>query len=287
MLPDSYETPLHLPFNRTLLQRDFKFSTPDADPGGPGLLVLLQGDLLVVAGVGTLCLPEETDALLPGILPDLFIGLWQGRPCRLRQLSPELSLPDTLLARALSAGEPQLPIELLSLGGMALQLRHWEQSSRFCSRCGGEMQRLAGEWGKRCRTCSAVHFPHIHPCVIVIVQRPGEVLLTRKAQWAPNRYSLIAGFVDVGECLEEAVIREVREETGVEVDNVRYLGSQAWPFPSQLMIGYRADYVSGDVVAEEKELEDARWFSLDALPDLPPRRSIARYLLDTCLGVRA
>lgn len=285
MLPDSYSTPLHLPFNRTLLEREFSFLPPDADPGGPGVFVLLQGDSLVLeTAPGILSLPEGEASLPAGETPDLFMGLWQGRPCRLRKLDRYSPLPGTLLARSLSAGEPQLPIELLSLGGMAMQLSHWEKSSHVCSRCGGGMLRVAGEWGKRCQKCSAAHFPHIHPCVIVIVQRPGEVLLTRKPQWAPNRYSLVAGFVDVGECLEEAVAREVREETGVEINNVRYVGSQAWPFPSQLMIGYRADYVSGEVVVEEKELADARWFSLDALPDLPPHRSIARYLLDTCLG---
>jgi NAD+ diphosphatase len=109
------------------------------------------------------------------------------------------------------------------------------------------------------------------------------VLLTRKAVWPPGRYSLVAGFLDFGECLEEAVVREVLEETGVLVNNVRYVGSQSWPFPSQLMAGFTAEYVSGEVVVEEKELEDARWFPLTALPALPPKRSIARYLLDNFL----
>jgi NAD+ diphosphatase len=122
--------------------------------------------------------------------------------------------------------------------------------------------------------------------VIVLVRRPGELLLTRKSVWPPGRYSLVAGFIDVGECLEEAVAREVLEETGVRVRNIRYAGSQCWPFPSQLMAGFIADYAGGDVVVEEKELEDARWFPLNALPQLPPRRSIARYLIDTFLSSR-
>jgi NAD+ diphosphatase len=117
--------------------------------------------------------------------------------------------------------------------------------------------------------------------VIVVVRRNDEVLLVRKAEWVAGRYGLVAGFLDMGECLEEAVVREVMEETGIRIKNLRYVGSQSWPFPSQLMAGYVADYDGGDIVIETKELEDARWFPVDALPLLPPKRSIARYLIDT------
>lgn len=285
MLPDSYPSPLHLPFNRSRLERDFVLQPPDLDPGGDGCLLALQGSALVCCGsADNPQLPESVCDLPPGKTADLFLGLWRGRPCRLRILSRSLVLPESFCTEGLTSSAPRLPIELLSLGGLGMQLNHWERNSSYCSGCGGALQRLAGEWGKGCTRCGYAHYPHIHPCIIVIVQRPGEVLLTRKASWAPNRYSLVAGFVDVAECLEETVVREVREETGLEIDNIQYIGSQAWPFPSQLMVGYRADYVSGDVKVEEKELEDARWFALDQLPDLPPKRSIARYLLDTCLG---
>ncbi len=285
MLPDSYMSPLHLPFNRTALEAHFSLQPPDADPGGEGVLLVLRGSELICAGApGQPRLPASRLSLPAGKADDLFLGFWHGEPCRLRILARDSPLPDGLRGEELAAPRPQLPIDLLSLGGMGQQLNHWERNSRYCSRCGGTLQRLPGEWGKGCVACDYAHYPHIHPCIIVIVQRPGEVLLTRKASWAPNRYSLVAGFVDVAECLEETVVREVREETGLEVTNISYIGSQAWPFPSQLMVGYRADYVSGEVVVEEKELEDARWFALDQLPDLPPARSIARYLLDTCLG---
>lgn len=104
--------------------------------------------------------------------------------------------------------------------------------------------------------------------------------MTRKAEWPEGRYSLVAGFLDLGECLEEAVAREVAEETGVQIENIRYIGSQSWPFPSQLMTGFVADYVGGEIVIEEAELEDVRWFPVDDLPKLPPKRSISRYLID-------
>jgi NAD+ diphosphatase len=186
-----------------------------------------------------------------------------------------------LTASDLLAGNPDLPIDLLSLGGLACQILHWEGNSLYCSKCGTAMQRLPGEWGKRCPDCGGHHFPHIHPCVIVIVRKPGEILMTRKSEWPEGRYSLVAGFLDFSESLEEAVAREVMEETGIKINNIRYIGSQGWPFPSQMMAGFVADYVSGEVQVEEKELEDAGWFCVDDLPNLPPKRSIARYLIDS------
>nr|NIQ93706.1 NAD(+) diphosphatase [Desulfuromonadales bacterium]NIR33890.1 NAD(+) diphosphatase [Desulfuromonadales bacterium]NIS40041.1 NAD(+) diphosphatase [Desulfuromonadales bacterium] len=232
---------------------------------------------------GRLALPEggcPDFAAAPG-RPPLFLGMWGGRPCRALALPDSVELPAGYSLENILASEPRIGIDLLSLAGVAAQALHWEKNSRFCSRCGAGMDRLPGERGKKCRGCGYAHFPHIHPCVIVIVRRPGEVLLTRKANWPEGRYSLVAGFLDFGECLEEAVAREVREETGVEIDNIRYIGSQAWPFPSQLMAGFVADWTGGEVVVEEAELEDARWFAVDDLPTLPPKRSIARYLIDT------
>ncbi|MFA5517404.1 MAG: NAD(+) diphosphatase [Desulfuromonadales bacterium] len=278
MLPASFCSPQDLPFNRACLRKNFLPSSPDADPGGRGVYVLLRGtELLVRPGVVP-SLPRQAPPEISASA--VYIGAWNGEPCRAVSLPDHFPLPENLLSENLLAPDPRLPIELLSLGGAAGQILHWEKTSAFCPRCGGGNGRLAGGWGKKCQVCGYDHFPHIHPCVIVLVRRPGEVLLTRKALWPGGRYSLVAGFLDFGECLEEAVIREVREETGVRVHNVRYIGSQSWPFPSQLMAGFTADYAGGEVVVEEAELEDARWFPVDNLPSLPPRRSIARYILD-------
>ncbi|BCR06344.1 NADH pyrophosphatase [Desulfuromonas versatilis] len=282
-LPENYPSPLHLPFNRQCLEGSLQMATSAEDPGGEGAWVLLRGsELLMTSVAGS---PELPAGPLPAGLVDetrepVYIGSWQGRPCRALRLSRQQELPAGLEAHNLLATQPLLAIEQLSLGGLAGQILHWKSNSGFCSKCGAPTDPLPGEWGRKCRMCGYSHFPHIHPCVIVIVRRPGQVLLTRKAEWPEGRYSLVAGFVDFGECLEEAVAREVREETGVRVQNVRYLGSQSWPFPSQLMTGFTAEYLDGEVVVEEKELEDARWFDVDRLPTLPPKRSIARYLID-------
>jgi NAD+ diphosphatase len=282
MLPDGYASPLHLPFNRACLDGRFRLASPDADPGGSGVwLAVRGGDLLVAGSPERPILPAGEFTWREG----LYLGKWDGRPCRMVRLKKEDALPDGLRPENLLAPAPALPIDLLSLGGLARMVLHWERHSRHCPACGAILERLPGEWGKRCLTCAAVFFPQVAPCAIVLVRRPGEVLLTRKPEWPPNRYSLVAGFLEFGECLEEAAAREVLEETGVRVTNVRYLGSQCWPFPSQLMAGFATDWAGGEVVVDTRELADARWFPLDALPDLPPKRSIARYILDSELGL--
>lgn len=276
-LPEFYPSPLYLPFNNEALQAHLQRESPDADPGGEGFWLLLRGSELLLNDL------ELPTSLPTGLDPSgaIYLGRWQGRPCRALAVSRSAALPEGLVPESLQAAEPRLSIELLSLGALAAQQLYWDKNSARCSQCGGEQGRLPGEWGKKCRACGALHFPHIHPCVIVVVRRNDEVLLVRKAEWVAGRYGLVAGFLDMGECLEEAVVREVREETGIRIKNLRYVGSQSWPFPSQLMAGYVADYDGGDIVIETKELEDARWFPVDALPLLPPKRSIARYLIDT------
>ncbi len=281
--PESYPSPQHLPFNHESIKDLFQPQFPEADPGGDGVWLLVRGPELLV---------RELD-LPTGTLPDglstegsVYLGLWRGQPCRVVPVSRKHPVPEGLTAENLQSAEPRLSMELLSVGALGAQVLHWENNSRCCSRCGRQMERISGESGRKCLACGALHFPHIHPCIIVLVRRGDEVLLVRKAEWADGRFSLVAGFVDRGECLEETVAREVLEETGILVQNIRYVGSQSWPFPSQLMAGFVADYAGGEIVVEEKELEDARWFSISALPTLPPKRSIARYLIDTFAVVR-
>jgi NAD+ diphosphatase len=282
-LPASYDSPAHLPFNHTCLNGRFQLAAPDADPGGAGIWLALRGsDLLVAAAAAGPALPAGDWGWGGG----LYLGSWDGQPCRLAHLPREASLPAGLHGESLTAADPALPIELLSLGGLARMVLHWENHSLFCPACGGGLQRIQNEWGKRCAACATHLYPQVAPCAIVLVQRPGEVLLVRKPEWVPVRYGLVAGFIEFGECLEEAAAREVLEETGVTVHNVCYLGSQCWPFPSQLMCGFVADYAGGEITVDTRELADARWFPVDALPALPPKRSIARYILDTELGLR-
>lgn len=282
-LPKHYASPMHLPFNRACLNEQFSLQGPGADPGGPGYGVLLCGSKMLVAKDQNRCVLPYGE--WPGE-PTLYLGRWQGHPCRLITLSHIKELPEELELFGLLDANPQLPIDLLSIGGMGRMILHWQERSRFCGYCGHPTSWLTSEWGRVCASCHAQHtFPAIHPCAIVLVTRPGEVLLARKSNWAENRYSLIAGFQEFGEALEETAIREVAEETGIKVGNIRYIGSQCWPFPSQVMVGFVADYVAGEIQIDKAELEDARWFPVDDLPVLPPRRSIARYILDKTLAL--
>jgi NAD+ diphosphatase len=182
-------------------------------------------------------------------------------------------------------------------GGLAAHatgLLNWHRRHPHCSRCGALTEVADAGHVRRCPQCGAEHHPRTDPVVIMLVTRPGEVLLGRQPSWPPDRYSALAGFVEPGESLEEAVAREVLEESGVLVRGVRYLASQPWPFPGSLMVGFFAEYAGGDVVARDGELEDARWFSraeLEAAADerspelkLPPRLAIARRLIEQWLG---
>jgi NAD+ diphosphatase len=176
--------------------------------------------------------------------------------------------------------------EVWKLAGRAVQLVEWDRNHRFCGRCGAGTERKPDELARVCPVCGLQQFPRISPAVIVRIERGDEILLARSPHFAPGVYSNIAGFVEPGESLEETVVREVREEVGIEVTNVRYFGSQPWPFPNSLMIGFVADYASGDLRLQEGEIEDAGWFTADNLPGLPSRYSIARRLIDEFISRR-
>jgi NAD+ diphosphatase len=172
------------------------------------------------------------------------------------------------------------------LAGRAVQLVEWDRTHRYCGRCGAGTARQAGEHSRVCARCALASFPRISPAVIVRIERGDEILLARSPRFAPGVYSTIAGFVEPGESLEQTVVREVREEVGVEVTNVRYFGSQPWPFPHSLMVGFVADWESGEIRLQEEEIEAAGWFRADTLPALPFPISIARALIDDFIARR-
>ena len=176
--------------------------------------------------------------------------------------------------------------EVWKLAGRAVQIVEWDRNHRYCGRCGTVTERQPDELARVCPRCGLQHFPRISPAVIVRIERGDRLLLARSPHFAPGVYSTIAGFVEPGESLEDTVVREVREEVGVEVRNVRYFGSQPWPFPNSLMIGFVADWASGEIRPQAGEIEDAGWFGLDALPGLPSQLSIARALIDDFIARR-
>ncbi len=166
-----------------------------------------------------------------------------------------------------------------ALAGRAAQVLEWDRSHRHCGVCGTPTELQAGERARICPACKHTSYPRLSPAMMALVWRPGEVLLARSPHYPTRFYSALAGFVEAGESLEDCVHREVAEEVGVSVQALRYYGSQSWPFPHSLMVAYTAQWVEGSIVPQAGEIEDARWFAIDALPDIPPRFSIAGHLI--------
>jgi NAD+ diphosphatase len=174
-----------------------------------------------------------------------------------------------------------------AIAGRAVQIVDWARTHRFCGRCATPTVPSDGDRSMRCPSCGLLAFPRLAPAMITLVTRghgdAQQALLARGVQFRAPMYSCLAGFVEPGESLEQAVVREVREEVGVSVGNVRYWGSQPWPFPHSLMIGFHADWLDGEIDIDPSEIVDAQWFRRDELPNIPPRISIARKLIDAWL----
>ncbi len=167
--------------------------------------------------------------------------------------------------------------------GHGAELLFWDSTTKYCSRCGGTTKH-AGLLMKQCTSCATEIYPHVAPAVIVLVHKGDSVLMVQGLNFRGSFYGLVAGFLEPGETLEQCVKREVLEETGLIIDNIRYFASQPWPYPCGQMIGFNADYVSGEIKLQETELKAARFFTRDALPELPSKLSLARALIDHWLG---
>ena len=207
---------------------------------------------------------------------DLFLGDLDGTPCFARDDRP----PAGTVAMPLRALFGVIADEDFAIAGRALGLTAWDRDHRYCGRCGFATERSTADRVRTCSSCRHASYPRLSPAVIMLVERDGTCLLARNARTKMPFASTLAGFVEVGETLEHAVAREVREEAGIEITDIRYFGSQPWPFTSSLMIGFTARWASGEIVADPIEIMDAAWYAPDALPVVPPKLSIARALID-------
>lgn len=172
-----------------------------------------------------------------------------------------------------------------NIAGRATQITDWYRDHRHCGRCGAVMDRAVGERSMKCRVDGLTSYPRLSPAVIVLVEHPdGSALLARNVAWPQPMYSTLAGFVEPGESLEDCIHREIGEEVGIEVSDIRYFNSQPWPFPNSLMLGFLATYEGGELAPAPDEIADAQWFERDDLPMVPPHGSIARSLIDDWLA---
>ncbi len=244
--------------------------------------------------VGNLLVPPGTPwrrAELSRDFPDVpvgcYIGVWEGTPAYAIDLAGAETNPMQHARGNLYSMLGRIDDRLFAAQGRAMQFLRWQREHRFCGACGEAMTLGDGGRAMQCAGCAISRYPQLAPCAIVLVTRGSEMLLARGAGRGPGFYSTLAGFVEPGESAEEAVAREVAEEVGVRVKNVRYFGSQPWPFPSQLMLGYFAEYVEGEITPDPTEIADAQWFSPDNLPPVPPRLSIAGQLIHHFINEQA
>ena len=214
-----------------------------------------------------------------------YLGRLDDVDCYTLELEPGLEPPADASFEGLRALYGRLPEELYSIAGRAVQILLWDQTHRFCGRCGQPTVNAPAERAKLCPQCGLLNFPRLSPAVIMLVRRGDDFLLARNRAFAEGFFSVLAGFVEPGESLEEAVAREVREEVDLQVDDIRYFGSQPWPFPHSLMIGFTANYASGEIHPQADEILEAAWFNRRGpLPRLPGKLSIARRLIDAFLA---
>ena len=176
---------------------------------------------------------------------------------------------------------------MFSLASRAVQVVDWYKGHQFCGRCGGRNREHTSDRAMICEDCGIHAYPRLSPSIIVLVHRGREALLARNHRFPDGMYSTLAGFVEPGESVEETLVREVKEEVGVNVHKLNYLGSQSWPFPNSLMLGFHAEYESGDIVLQEDEIADAGWFDCDELPNIPGGVAISRWLIDAWLDTVA
>lgn len=213
-----------------------------------------------------------------------FLGFLDGTPVWVAGIDAPGEDPEGYRHENLFSLFPNTDEQTWVLAGRAIQIAEWHRTHRFCGRCGTPTEEAPGERARKCPSCGMLAFPRLAPAVITLIERGDEVLLARGRTFGANpMYSTLAGFVEPGENLEECVAREIREEVGVQVTNIRYMGSQPWPFPHSLMIGFHATWSGGEIEIDPNEIVDAKWFKANALPNIPGRMSIARRLIDAWL----
>ncbi|GAC1647478.1 MAG: NAD(+) diphosphatase [Ktedonobacteraceae bacterium] len=246
-------------------------------------LPFIRGELLIGSHERSITFISASSQEIQALLQPqevLYIGTWNDVPCLACEVGVEFVIPDGWRTLSLWSLFGKLDEVAYGIVGYAIQLLYWRQTSRFCPVCGHVPQDEVGTWGRHCPHCGHTAYPHVTPAILALVHDGERMLLTHKPGWGKH-YSCIAGFTEPGESLEECVQREIYEEVGLEVTDIQYVGSQPWPFPHQLMVGYTARYIGGTLHLDQQELDDALWFAIDALPEMPPPMSLAHSIIMT------
>ena len=255
------------------------------DPGSsPHCFAFRKRELLVMEN-GRLPSVEEIDSHSIEALRRQYLGVYRESHCFSLELASDHPPPPGMAFRDLRMLFGSLEPELHTIAGRAVQIVEWDRTHQFCGVCGSRTELSEGDRSRSCPECRIPMYPRLSPAMIVAVEKNDQILLGRSSHFPPGIYSVLAGFVEPGESAEDAVIREVYEETRIVVDDVRYFGSQPWPFPNSLMLGFTARYVSGEIDTQfDDEIEDAKWCSVEDMPNtFPGSISISQWLLNDFL----
>lgn len=258
-----------------------EYPEPDRLPDDAYLVFVRDGGVCVRTSSAPTIF-EKTSLRLSEELnsPMQYLGHRGPTPCYVFDISDDLPLPQELMRFGVRELVGLVPDEELAIAGLAVHVTDYDRNTRFCGRCGTPTEPSRTERAKVCPSCHLITYPRLSPAIIVLVRNDDSLLMIRGKMAPPGRYSLVAGFVEPGETIEHAVHREVQEEAGIVITNIRYCASEPWPFPNSLMLGFIADYEGGEIVPDGIEVESAAWFDRDHLPVLPPKITITRALID-------
>ena len=271
---------MHGPKERFLARLAPPVRSDPADAADATLWFLFRGRELLVTPAGGVLAAREPVALGTALVRRQFLGFLGARPCWSGELAPDAEAPSGMWFRDLRMLYGQLPPELHEVASRAVQIMDWDRGHQFCGACGAPTRTSESERARVCERCAAVYYPRLAPSMIVAVERDDRILLARAKQFPRGIYSVLAGFVEPGESVEETVAREVFEETAVEVEDVRYFGSQPWPYPHSLMLGFQARWRAGEIQVDGIEIEAADWFAADDMPmTFPGSVSISQWLI--------
>ncbi|MBW1890463.1 MAG: NAD(+) diphosphatase [Deltaproteobacteria bacterium] len=258
------------------------FKPPNTVEASAFWFVFKDGRLLFKMAKGSLKIPETKDlaGYYDASIHRQYIGKLNGRHCYAADIEDASMAADGLELKDLRSIFGTMEEEIIWTAGRANQLATWNRNHQFCGRCGDPCADKQDERAKICPSCGLINYPRLSPAVIVAVLRGDRILLARNKRFKMPFFSVLAGFVEPGETLEGCILREIEEEVGIAVDNIRYFGSQPWPFPDSLMVAFLADYAGGEIQVDGSEITEAKWFSREDLPNIPPNISIARRLID-------
>jgi NAD+ diphosphatase len=257
--------------------------TPPSAKNEPALWFILCGDkLLVNVRDGRQSIPAFKDISESGFAPlrEHYLGRYKKQHCYAAEVEKTAEITDKMALQSIWGMFNYLDKDLFKLTLMAFHILNWDRKEQFCVQCGSKTENKGDERAKKCTKCGHVSFLRISPAVIMLISQGDRILLARSQRFKDEMYSVLAGFVEPGETLEDTVKREIREEVGIDVKDIRYFGSQPWPFPDSLMIGFTAHYAGGDIRIDGSEIVDAQWFNYNNLPPIPGKISIARNMID-------